>query len=224
MTRRLLAKLGLAALMLTATALPARAALITVTGMTGVNLTFTATVSSGTIDFTFDTTSEITKANGTPVLPTVPAIFPDLSLTTGPVTPFPPPPNVSFTPSFNFTQFTIVDGFGDTVILDYLIAVGQTKDNLLNLTGTAFVDPFSPNTSFTNGVNTYDLTAFLNPVMFGFTFTDESGNLVNAISTGNGNFDGGATFALLGTPEPSSVVLLGVGGLLTVVARRRRKA
>jgi hypothetical protein len=222
MTRRLLAKLVLAAFMMTVTALPARAALITVTALSGVNLSFTATEMAGTIDFTFDSANLVSKANGSTISPPVPATFPDLILTTGPVTPITPPPNVGFTPAFNITSYGIEDFSG--VVFDYIIALGTTNGNDLALTGTVFLDPASPSTTFTNGINTYDVSAFMTPAQFGFTFTDQTGNLINMLTSGDGSINGTANFSQFTTPEPSSIVLLGVGGLLSVVARRRRKA
>jgi len=220
MTRRILAKLGLAAFLMLASALPARAAYIDVTALSGVNLSFNATEVGGTIDFNFNSLNLVSTANGQLVLPAVSATFPDLIITTNTVT---QTGNIyTFVPSFNFTQYGVVDFNG--VVFDYIIGFGSATGNLLTLSGTVFVDPSSPSQTFTNGINTYDVSAFDNPATFGITFSDQSGNLINSLTTGNGTFDGTASFSQFIVPEPSSVVLLGMGGLLTVVARRRRKA
>jgi len=220
MTRRFLAKITLAALVLVGSALPARAAYIDVNALSGVNLGFTATESGGTIDFSFTSLNLVSTVNGMNVLPAVSATFPDLIITTNTVTQM---GNIyTFVPSFNFTQYGVVDFNG--VVFDYILGFGSATGNLLTLSGTVFVDPASPSQTFTNGVNTYDVSAFDTPATFGITFSDQTGNLIPSLVSGNGTFNGTASFSQFTTPEPSSVVLLGMGGILTVVARRRRKA
>jgi hypothetical protein len=237
MTRRILAKLGLAVLVLSAAALPARADYIVATSLSGVNLSYTATETAGNIDITFDSTSLVTKVNAIPgvpgsglVIPAVTAVFPDLGVTPGTLT---PDANGGYTfDNQNVVTFSyyITDNFGNVVQFDYLLIPGTLEGNTLQLTGAIFVDPGSPNTTFSNGtatpINTYDVSGFELPAVatFGITFTDDSGQMANALLTGNGAFGGTANFSQFIVPEPSSVTLLGIGGLLTVALRRRRKA
>lgn len=222
MTRRILTKLGLAAFLLAVTALPAKADYIVVNSLSGVNLGFTATEVGGTIDFTFTSLNLVSTINGNTVLPPLNATFPDLILTTGPVFATTPPPNVGFNPSFNLTQYGIADMTG--VVQDYILALGTTLGNILSLDGTVFVDPFSPATTYVANGNTYDFSLFENPAPFFFTFSASVGSIIDTLNAGNGTFSGTASFSQFVVPEPSSVLLLGIGGVVSVVARRRRKA
>lgn len=226
MTRRILTKLGLVAFLMVVTALPARAGVIPVTSFSGVNLGFTATeaVIGGisVIDFSFTSTNAVTVVNGNVVSP-VNATFPDLFLIPGTVSPIIPPPNVGFNPAGNTSQYAVMDFSG--VVFDYSIGLGTTNGNNLSLVGDVFIDPASPATSVTVGSTTYDFSPFLNPAPYFFTFSASVGNIIATLEAGQGSFVGTASFSQMVLPEPASIVLLGIGGVVTLVGgRRRRKA
>jgi len=232
MTRRILAKLALAFCVVAVTALPARAAIIPVNSLSGVNLSFSATEVGGVIDVTFDSINLVSKVNGAVISP-LNATFSDLILVTGPVTPITPPPNVGFNPAPIVNQYGVAN-FGG-VVFDYIISLGTTNSNNLSLTGVVFLDPASPASTFFDVVsgNTYDFSAFYagppgpsgnGPGSFFMSLNADTGDIIGTLNAGNGFFSGSASFSQLLVPEPSSMVLLGIGGLVSVVARRRRKA
>jgi len=232
MTRRILAKVALAVCMAVVAALPAQAATIQVTALDGVNLSYTATEVGGVIDVNFNSLNLVSKVNGNVIVP-LNATFSDLILVTGPVTAIPPPPNVMFNPAPVVNQYGIATLGG--VVFDYVIGLGTTNSNNLSLTGVVFLDPASPASSFFDVVsgNTYDFSAFYagppgpsgsGPGQFFMSLNASVGDIIATLNAGNGTFAGSASFSQLLVPEPSSMVLLGIGGLVSVVARRRRKA
>lgn len=225
MTRRILTRLGLVAFLIVATGLPARAGTTNVNSLSGVNFGFTATeaVVGGLseIDFKFTSTNVVSAINGSNVSG-VTATFPDLFLLPGTVSPVTPPPNVGFKPAANTTQYAVTN-FGQ-VVFDYSIAEGTTNGNNLSLVGTVFIDPSSPATSATVGGTTYDFSAFLTPAPFFFTFSASLGDIIATLNAGAGSFTGSASFSQNIVPEPASLTLLGVTGVVTLALRRRRKA
>lgn len=246
MTHRFLAKLALAVCIMAGTALPARAALITVTSLDGVNLSYTTSVFSdgaggAILDVTFNSLNLVSKVNGNTIIP-LNATFTDLVMDTGPIFSVAPPPNVGFNPSANNSQYGIADFSG--VVFDYQIGLGTTNSNNLSLTGIAFLDPSSPSSTYfdSGSGNTYDFSPFYagppgptgsGPGEFFMSLNASTGDIIASLTAAAadpnagdqfGSFSGSASFSQLLTPEPSSMVLLGIGGVVTFVARRRRKA
>jgi hypothetical protein len=249
MTRSNLAKLGLAALLLAATALPARAGLVTVNEFDGTNLNYTATVTTIAgvtfidIDFTTDNSNNlITRVNHAAISPKL------FSMWTGvggvgdfvetiqtPVT-----PNGAGGVDFGLQVGSLGTVGGNIGVQDTTGAVlndqfgsGSTTGAALTegvtLSGTIRIDtvnfPGNP-TSYTQGSTTYDFSPFADPNQTSFIVTlNSADDLLGAFTSGNGTFAGTASFTAVATvvPEPSSALLLCMGGLVAGVARRRRK-
>jgi len=225
---RTLTKFGLAALVLAAASLPARAAFVSVNKIDGVNFSYTAVDTNGVLTVTFDATSLVTKINNALVTPPLPATFAQLTLTTKPTFDDIPGLSLHFFPPLNSTQFGIPTLANTSVVFDYSIAGGQVFANGLTLTGTAQLDP-SGATTFTSGGNTYDFSAFTNPGFFTLSLGTQDTNptlIYDVLKSGNGTFSGTGQFdaQVSVVPEPSSVLLLGIGGIVTVLSRRFRKA
>ncbi len=230
MNLRVWAKLGLAAFLLALTTLPARAGLVTVNRVDGVNFSYTAVDTGGVLTVTFDPASMVTKINGSIISPTLPATFAQLTLTTKPTIDDIPGLSLHFFPPLNSTQYGIsaLSPPASNVVFNYSIAGGQNFANGLTLTGSVQLAAGS-GTTFTEGGTTYDFSPFLNSAFYTLSLgtQDTTGTLMHdVLAAGNGTFSGTGQFDQFVSvvPEPASVVLLGIGGVVTVVARRRRKA
>jgi hypothetical protein len=94
------------------------------------------------------------------------------------------------------------------------------------MTGTLALDPAS-GTTFTQGATTYNFSPFQNFTSFTLSLgtQDATGVLIyDVLKSGNGTFSGTGQFDqfITPTPEPASIMLLGIGGVLTIVLRRRK--
>jgi hypothetical protein len=233
MNLRVWAKFGLAAFLLAVTTLPARAGLVTVNRVDGVNFSYTAVDTNGVLTVTFDPASMVTKINGSVISPTLAATFAQLTLNTKPTIDDIPGLSLHFFPPLNSTQYgisTLTPPSAPNVVFNYSIAGGQNFADGLTLTGAVQLAPGSA-TTFTQGTTTYDFSAFQNVAFFTLSLgtQDTTGTLMNSVlAAGNGTFAGTGQFDQFITttmiPEPASVVLLGIGGVVAVAARRRRKA
>lgn len=111
-------------------------------------------------------------------------------------------------------------------------------DATFDLTGaTAFVPTLAPNTMILQGtlqlmsnLSSHDLSPFLDPnSTFTFTLNSTLGGIDGLIAGGShpskDSFTGSASFSECVTPEPSSLVLLGMGslGMVGYVWRRRNR-
>jgi hypothetical protein len=134
-----------------------------------------------------------------------------------------------FTPNLNTTQFgltSLTPAGSPNVVFDYSISFGQAAANGLILTGAVALDPAS-STTLTSGANTYDFGNFTNFTSFTLSLgtQDTTGTLIyDTLNSGNGSFTGTGQFdaAVAAVPEPTSIALVGVCGLVTVLARRRK--
>jgi hypothetical protein len=189
MTRRNLAKLGLAAMFLAATALPARAGLVTVTNVDAENIAYTATVTptgggSGILQIAYSGVNQITTIDGNVISPFLNALW------TGVAFPSTDPTVNQYTTTYQATPIvggggalSITDLFvgalgaagGDIgitddtgVVLNYQPNIGNTSvpgaTESLSLTGAVNIDtanfPTNP-TTYTSGTTTYDFSPFL---------------------------------------------------------------
>jgi len=231
MLRRNLVKLCLTAIALAGSALPAHAAFITVNRVDGVNFSYSAVDTGGVLTVTFDPASFVTKINGSLISPPLSAVFAPLTLTTQPTTDDIPGLSLHFIPPLNQTQYGISSlspPSSPNVVFDYSITFGQVSANGLTMTGVVALDPASA-TTFTSGADTYDFSAFTNFTFFTLSIgtQDSTGTLIyDTLKAGNGSFAGTGQFDQFVTviPEPASVVLLGIGGIVTTVVARRRRS
>jgi hypothetical protein len=232
MTRRSLAKFGLAAMLLGLAALPARANLVTVNQVDGVNFSYTAVDTNNTLVVTFDPSSLVTKINGSVISPTLAATFAQLTLSPVVTTDITPGLSSQFFPNFTpntpgLPGYGISDLTSASVLFDYGITSGLVNGDGLTMTGAVALDPTGA-TTFTQGSTTYDFSNFNNFTFFTLSLgtQDATGTLIyNTLLAGNGTFSGTGQFDqfVATVPEPSSVLLLGIGGIVTVLGRRRRK-
>ena len=222
-------KLSFAALLLAVVTLPARAANVPVGQLDGVNFGYTAVDTNGVLTVTFDPTSLVTKINGSVISPTLPAVFAQLTLSPTTLTDDIPGLSGHFVPNLNSTQYgipSLTPPGAPNVVFDYSISFGQASANGLTMTGAIALDPAS-STTFTVGSNTYDFSGFQNFNFFTLSLGTQAANptlIYDVLKSGNGTFSGTGQFDQFTTvvPEPSSVVLLGIGGVLAIVARRRK--
>ncbi|HEY7088451.1 MAG TPA: PEP-CTERM sorting domain-containing protein [Tepidisphaeraceae bacterium] len=218
---------SLSASLLALTTLSARAAVVPVSQIDGVNFSYTAVDTNGVLVVTFDPTSLVTKINGSVISPTLPATFAQLTLSPTQLTDDIPGLSGHFVPNLNTTKYgisSLTPPGSPNVVFDYSISFGQVSANGLTMTGVDALDPASA-TTFTQGATTYDFSGFVNFNTYTLSLgtQDATGVLVyNVLKSGNGTFSGTGQFDQFTqvVPEPASIVLL--GGVLTVVARRRK--
>jgi hypothetical protein len=260
MTCRNLVKLGLAAMFLAATALPARAGLVTVNEVDAENIAYTATVTplgggAGILQIAYNGANEITTINGNLISPFLNALwtgvaFPDMNPSTNVyTTAFQATPILGGGGAVSVTGLTVgplgaaggdIGIQDDTgVVLNYQPNIGNTSTpgatESLSLTGAVNIDtanfPGNP-TTYTSGGNTYDFSPFLpgSSYLTSITITlASSEDLIDALLSGTpSTFTGNASVTLvaMAVPEPASVTLLCMGGMVCGFAgiRRRRKA
>jgi len=230
MTKRILAKLGLAAFLLVGTVLPARAGTVVVNKLDGVNFQYVATDVNGVLSVKFtNPASFVTQINNTLITPAIPAGFAQLTLSPTLLTDDIPGLSGHFTPNLNTTKYgltSLTPPTSPNVVFDYSIAFGQAAANGLTLTGAVALDPASATTLTSNGT-TYDFSNFASFQNFTLSLGTQGTDptlLYDVLKSGNGTFTGTGEFdqAAPVVPEPTSVVLVGVCGLAVAVARRRK--
>jgi hypothetical protein len=229
MTRSNLVKFALAALVVATAAVPARADII-VFKVDGTNFKYTAVDTSGVLKVSFDPThSFLTQINDN-LVPQIQSEFAQLTLSPTFLTDDTAGISGHFIPNLNQTQFGVTSLTPDgapNVVFDYTISFGQVSADGLTMTGTVALDPASATTySPDGGVTVYDFRNFQNFVNFTLSIgtSDATGVLVyTTLKSGNGTFGGTGQFDFVAVPEPTSVVLLGIGGVITTVLGRRRK-
>jgi hypothetical protein len=230
MTSRILAKIGLAAFLVAAVAMPARAGTTSVDKLDGVNFQYRATDTNGVLTVAFSNpASFVTQINNNLVSP-IPATFAPLTLSPTALTDDVPGLSGHFTPNLNTTKFGLTSlspAGAPNVVFDYSISFGQVSANGLTLTGVIALDPASA-TSLTVGADTYDFSKFLNFTNFTLSLGTQDLNdptlLYDVLKSGNGSFVGTGQFdaAASVVPEPTSIVLFGLSGFVGVLARRRK--
>jgi hypothetical protein len=171
----------------------------------------------------------VTKINGSVISPTLSSTFAQLTLSPTQLTDDIPGLSGHFVPNLNTTQYgitTLTPPGAPNVVFDYSISFGQASANGLTMTGIVALDAASA-TTFTQNSTTYDFSAFQSFATFTLSLgaQDATGVLVyNTLKSGNGTFSGTGQFDQFVTavPEPASIALLGIGGVLAVVARKRK--
>jgi hypothetical protein len=221
-------KLTFVAPLLAVSTLSAHASIL-VNQVDGVNFSYTAVDTKGVLAVTFDPASSVTKIDGSLISPTLPANFAQLTLSPSQLTDDIPGLSGHFIPNLNSTKYGIASltpPSAPNVVFDYEISFGQVSADGLTMTGAIALDPAS-GTTFTQGATTYDFSPFQTFSTFTLSLgaQDATGTLIyDVLKAGNGTFSGTGQFDQFSTvvPEPGSIVLLAIGGLLT--AARRRKA
>jgi PEP-CTERM motif len=230
MAIRTRARLGLAAFIVVAAALPARAGTTTANKIDGLVSQYTATDTNGVLVITFTNPFNSVAQVNNKLVPPIPATFSQLTLSPTNLTDDIPGLSGHFSPNLNTSQFgltSLTPAGAPNVVFDYSISFGQASANGLSLTGVAALDPASA-TSLTVGPNTYDFGGFSNFTTFtlslGTQDSQDPTKLYDVLKSGNGTFIGTAQFdaAVAVVPEPTSIVLVGVCALATVAARRRK--
>jgi len=248
MTRNLV-KLGVAAMLLAAAAMPAQAGMVN--EFNGVNFNYTMTVGgnfsmnsmpNAAIDVTFTTANMVTAINNNPAVLNV--AFADLFSTLTSITAPDSNGNVQIgtNPSPGGT-LGIQDFSG--VVFDYNSVVGQTSNQTvlgnttytLTLGGSINIDTGLTNgTTLTIGATTYDFSPFLPPDLGSFTLQlNSSQNIIADLqaaaaeppgSTTTYTFSGSGAFVADVTviPEPASITLLGIGSVMASAMVRRRRS
>jgi hypothetical protein len=223
-------KIGFVALLLGVTTLSARASIITANALDGVNFSYTAVDTNGVLAVTFDPSSLVTKVNGSIISPTLPSTFAQLTLSPTQLTDDIPGLSGHFTPNLNSTKYGITSltpPGAPNVVFDYTITFGQVAANGLTMTGAVDLDSASA-TTFTQGSTTYDFSPFQTVATYTLSLGTQDGTgvlIYNTLKSGNGTFSGTGQFDQFTppVPEPASMgLLLGIGGLITIAARRRR--
>jgi hypothetical protein len=253
MMRRILTKLGLAAILVGVTALPAQAGLVTVSEFDGVNISYTATVTplgggNDILTIAYDVSNLVTKINGVVVSPPLSSLWTAVG-GSGDYTTVAEGIVQAGDGSVSFTTSDVAGGHGNAggdigitddtgVVLNYLVASGDTTTpgtvEGLTLGGSINLDdvnfPGNP-TTLTVGTTTYDFGLFgtaANTLTSFIITLNSSNDIIDALLSGTpGTFSGSASFTAIATivPEPASVVMLCMGGVITTFAgRRRRKA
>jgi hypothetical protein len=223
-------KFSLAAFLLAATTLSAHAGVVSVNQVDGVNFSYTAVDTKGTLVITFDTASSVTKVNGSLISPTLPATFAQMTLSPSILTDDIPGLSGHFTPNLNLTKYgisSLTPPGAPNVVFDYEISFGQVSANGLTMAGAIALDPAS-GTTFTQGGTTYDFSPFQSFTNFTLSLgtQDATGTLMyDVLKSGNGTFSGTGQFDQFAPPasgpEPASIALLGIGGLLAIARRRK---
>jgi hypothetical protein len=219
---------GLAACLAVAAALPARAGTTSVNKVDGVNFQYQATDTNGTLVVNFTNPfSFVTQVNNT-LVPQMPATFAQLTLSPTKLTDDLPGLSGHFTPNFNTTQYAISSPTpgGAPIVFDYSIAFGQAAANGLTLTGAVALDPSSA-TSLTVGTTTYDFSPFENFSNFTLSLGTQGGTdptlLYDVLKSGKGSFGGTGQFDQAAiVPEPTTVMLAGIAGVVGLLVRRRK--
>jgi hypothetical protein len=222
--------LSFVALLLGVTTLSARGAIITANELDGVNFSYTAVDANGVLTVTFDPASSVTKIDGSIISPTLPSIFAPLTLNPTLLTNDIPGLSGHFVPNLNTTEYgisSLTPAGAPNVVFDYQISFGQVAANGLTMTGTVELDPASA-TTFTQGATTYDFSPFENFATYTLSLGTQGADptlIYDTLSSGNGTFSGTGQFDQFTppVPEPASMgLLLGVGGLVAIAARRHR--
>jgi hypothetical protein len=223
-------KLGFVALFLGVTTLSARAAIITANALDGVNFSYTAVDTNGVLAVTFDPSSLVTKIDGSIISPTLSSTFAQLTLSPTQLTDDIPGLSGHFVPNLNTTKYGITSltpPGAPNVVFDYSITFGQVAANGLTMTGDVALDPASALT-YTQGSTTYNFSPFNTFATYTLSLGTQDGTgvlIYNTMKSGNGTFSGTGQFDQFTppVPEPASMgLLLGIGGLVTMAARRRR--
>lgn len=200
-------KFSLAVFLLAATALSARAGLVTVNKADGVSFQYTAVDTNGTLTVSFTNPFNfITQVNNA-LVPQMPATFAQLTLSPTSLTDDIPGLSGHFTPNLNSTQYgisSLTPPGAPNVVFDYSISFGQAVANALTMTGSIALAPGSA-MNFMDGTTTYDFSPFKTFSKFTISLgtQDATGTLIyNVLKSGNGTFSGTAQFDQLSTAPP----------------------